>query len=277
MACTFTALVTSDGWPQSPPRLGIDSRRFQDFDMANRSQIYKYKGDRCGVCGKSVKEVLERYGTINRMFELNHIDPSKKHPKYDNVIRRVINSEQLDEIDKCVLLCRDCHGIQQAQNINGELSLKVQVARRTCDQRFKGQIIMDFKDKTATFLTDEPVMVIPYMVQIGARKPILRFGKELSDSLLLSYMRDIFKIRNLTVRSLQGETLLQMTPGDGCTAKIMQRVEFPVMRLELGDSGATSLWVRNGMALTPDGEVINRGSIRYTARIVQSFLDGPLK
>jgi len=43
--------------------------------MANRAQLYKYRGDHCSHCGKSVKEMVERYSTFNRMFEFHHVDP----------------------------------------------------------------------------------------------------------------------------------------------------------------------------------------------------------
>ncbi|MEX2174200.1 MAG: hypothetical protein WD872_07550, partial [Pirellulaceae bacterium] len=78
---------------------------------ANRRQLYEYKGDRCGYCGRPVQEMIEEFGGFERIFEFNHIEPAKKHPDYDNLIRRTISTEQLDEIDKCVLLCRVCHGI----------------------------------------------------------------------------------------------------------------------------------------------------------------------
>src|SRR5258708_18927649 len=106
---------------------------------AEKRQLFKYKGNKCAKCGLSVTAMLERYGTVNRMFQFNHIDPTKKHPDYDNLIRRTINTEQLDEIDKCVLLCNECHGVVHAQNLTGEISLTVNVDGHKCEQTFKGQ------------------------------------------------------------------------------------------------------------------------------------------
>jgi hypothetical protein len=57
--------------------------------MRNRELLYKYKGNRCGHCGVSVQEMLDKWGTFKRLFELDHIDPAKKHPDYENMIRSV--------------------------------------------------------------------------------------------------------------------------------------------------------------------------------------------
>jgi hypothetical protein len=82
---------------------------------APRKQLYKYKGNKCANCGLSVEEMLARFGTFNRMFQFNHVDPKQKDPRYDNLIQRQLSGEQLDEVDKCVLLCNECHGILHAQ------------------------------------------------------------------------------------------------------------------------------------------------------------------
>src|SRR4051794_2987882 len=95
--------------------------------MRGRELLYKYKGNECGHCGVSVQEMLERWNTFHRLFELNHIDPRKKHPDYDNLIRRVFTAEQLDEVDKCVLLCVECHKALHAQNITASLEVTLKL------------------------------------------------------------------------------------------------------------------------------------------------------
>src|SRR5262245_61154774 len=102
--------------------------------MADRRQLYRYKGDRCVHCGLTVQEMIDRYGTFNRMFQLNHVDPAKKDKEYDNLIRREISTDQLDEVDKCVLLCNECHGVVHAQNITATVKLTVTVKRRKAEQ-----------------------------------------------------------------------------------------------------------------------------------------------
>jgi predicted HNH restriction endonuclease len=103
---------------------------------ANRRQVYAYKGDRCSHCGMSVQDMIEQFGSFARLFELNHVDPTKKDPNYENLIRRDISTEQLDEVDKCVLLCRNCHGIVHQQNINAKVIVHVMVEGRKMSQEF---------------------------------------------------------------------------------------------------------------------------------------------
>ena len=57
----------------------------------------------------SVVEIIQRFGKFRRYFQNHHVDPAKKDPNYNNLIRRHISTEQLDELDKCVLLCSNCH------------------------------------------------------------------------------------------------------------------------------------------------------------------------
>src|SRR4051812_25410231 len=71
----------------------------------------EYLGGRCVICHRCIKAVERRYLTSKGTFEFNHIDPSQKSPIYEKLIRRVISAAQLDELDKCNLLCRVCHGI----------------------------------------------------------------------------------------------------------------------------------------------------------------------
>src|ERR1700732_1123959 len=95
--------------------------------MDRRQFQLAYKGNRCAYCGVSVEESFKRYGTFYRMYEVNHVDPDKKDPDYDNLIRRNGSVEQLDELDKCVLLCKLCHGILHAQNIVTTMTIRVEV------------------------------------------------------------------------------------------------------------------------------------------------------
>jgi hypothetical protein len=234
--------------------------------MADRRQLYKYKGDRCACCGKTVQEMIERFGTFHRMFELNHVDPSQKHPKYDNLIRRVISTEQLEEVDKCVLLCDTCHNTVHAQNINATLRLEVRVGKRRVQQDFKGQMILDFKDKRGTFLTNEPVLVIPYRVHLGSRKPRVLTGKELHDEKLVQYLRAIGTHKVVTIRNLNNnEAVFRAEDMDEKTFRMRHKVSFPIFKSELcEDAGErVEFWVRNGVMLSRDGEVIRNGTVTY--------------
>ena len=61
--------------------------------------LITYKGGKCERCG---------YNKCNRAVEFHHLDPSKKDFGISNHINR--NIEELkSEIDKCILLCSNCH------------------------------------------------------------------------------------------------------------------------------------------------------------------------
>ena len=91
--------------------------------MSEKEQQLRYKGYHCASCGVSVAEIVARYGTFNRLTQFHHIDPKTKSKNYSNLIRRKISSEQLDELDKCVLLCDRCHNVIHAQEKKGMLAI----------------------------------------------------------------------------------------------------------------------------------------------------------
>tara|TARA_R110002110_G_scaffold66276_13_gene181769 strand:+ start:1074 stop:1487 length:414 start_codon:yes stop_codon:yes gene_type:complete len=72
-------------------------------DGVNRRKNYKekaiaYKGGCCSKCS---------YNTSNRALEFHHMDPSKKDFTFSKSLRSFKSS--ITEIDKCVLLCSNCH------------------------------------------------------------------------------------------------------------------------------------------------------------------------
>jgi hypothetical protein len=168
---------------------------------AHRTQLYKYKGNKCANCGLSVEEMFARFGTVNRMFQFNHVDPKQKDPSYDNLIQRQLSGEQLDEVDKCVLLCDECHGILHAQNINAQLNIKVRVRGKEAEQTLNGQVIIDKVARQGTFLTNERVLVCPYWAFVGSKKPKMHFGKELEADALVNYLRKLSRDGSIAVRS----------------------------------------------------------------------------
>jgi hypothetical protein len=58
----------------------------------------------------------------------NHVNPDKKHPQYNNLIRRVVSAEVLDEVDNHVLLCCICLGVLHGQRGRGTLRLHSRVS-----------------------------------------------------------------------------------------------------------------------------------------------------
>jgi hypothetical protein len=195
------------------------------------------------------------------MFQFNHIDPKKKDNDYENLIRREISTKQLDEVDKCVLLCNGCHGIVHAQDITATVRLCIKVNNRTVEQTFKGQLILDRLERTATFFTDEPILIIPYWVYIGSKKPKMMFGKEIEDGFIMSHIDNIKKTKKkMAIHSWDDKFLMRVTLQDNGDIKLEHSVHCPFITAELcGDDGEYAIWVRNGKWLTKDGEVKSNG------------------
>jgi hypothetical protein len=230
---------------------------------ADRRQLYKYKGDRCAYCGLTVDEMMARYGTFHRMFQLNHVDPNKKDKHYRNIIRCELSENQLDEVDKCILLCNECHGIVHAQNIAATVKLTVRIKRRRAVQTLKGQFIIDRVDNTATFFTDEPILLCSYWVRVGNKKPRMVFGTELRP-VMEKELRRLDRTRKMAVYGSNGKALMsaKWTP-DGIEVQHLIRCPFVTGELLGEDGNAGDVWVRNGVLLTKDGEVHRRGVMTY--------------
>jgi hypothetical protein len=237
--------------------------------MRDLRQQYEYKGNQCAHCGRSVIEMMERYQTVKRMFSLHHVDPAMKAPDYDNLIQRVISTKQLDELDKCVLLCDFCHEIVEAQDITGTVLLKIAIGEKTAEQRLNGNVFVDSIDKTSTFVTNERVLLHPYHVQIGNADPQILFGTELeTGGLMKQMMREIAKNKTVSIHSWNGALMLRVDHVAGKEVTMEQNIAFPVMQLELckDEDNDIFLWVRNGVGLTRDGNIAHAGIIRSRAQ-----------
>lgn len=74
-------------------------------EQNNTTRKYKltlvgYKGGKCELCG---------YNKCIASLDFHHKDPSQKDPKWTNMRRW--NPERVKkEVDKCQLVCRNCHG-----------------------------------------------------------------------------------------------------------------------------------------------------------------------
>lgn len=60
----------------------------------------EYKGGKCILCG---------YCKCDSALEFHHIDPAKKDFSISNSNRRELTEDIKQELDKCVLLCANCH------------------------------------------------------------------------------------------------------------------------------------------------------------------------
>jgi len=64
-----------------------------------KHRLVEYKGGKCCLCG---------YSKCLGSLQFHHVDPKKKDPEW-NVKRNRCFERMKEEIDKCVLVCANCH------------------------------------------------------------------------------------------------------------------------------------------------------------------------
>jgi hypothetical protein len=240
--------------------------------MADRAQLYKYKGNRCTSCGLSVVEMVARHGTFNRMFELHHIDPVTKHHSYENLMRRTLSSEQIEEVDKCTLLCTQCHATIHAQEITAKLELSVEIGQRKVSQCFEGWVKADILDKTFTFVTNQRFLLQPCEVRVGKKNPVELCVIEIEkDGNLLDWLQNISQYKSVEILARSNrEVLMQIEHAGERKVKITQAIGFPVTTIDLStqEGGENNVWMRNGVVLTKKGEIFTSGTLSYNCDLL---------
>ena len=74
-------------------------------------RMLEYKGNRCVDCGLQLKD------TKACVFDFHHLDPLTKDINFD--IIRWKNWETIkNELDKCIILCSNCHRIRHSDDSN---------------------------------------------------------------------------------------------------------------------------------------------------------------
>ena len=229
--------------------------------MVNRGQLYKYKGNRCAHCGMNVDEIVARFGTFNRLIEFHHIDPITKSKNYNNLIKQTISADQIAEIDKCALLCKQCHGLVHAQNIKATLEASVKINDRKVSQKLKGWVVIDKVDKTLTFITNEQFLLEPCIV----------IGNGLNDHLCLLEIDQIYLrqlLENISthetidiVSSIDKRLLINIKYLSNKKIEVTQALGVPIfsMDFDVKEGDASYFWIRNGIMLTKEGNIETEG------------------
>lgn len=87
-------------WKMCKDCLNTNSKILRD---KNKQMYVNYAGGKCSVCG---------YNKCLGALEFHHLDPSKKDfivSKYKHHTSKKAINKMLKEIDKCILLCSNCH------------------------------------------------------------------------------------------------------------------------------------------------------------------------
>jgi len=114
------------------------------------------------------------------------------------------------------------------------------------------------------------VLFHPYRVYVGDQPPQILFGLELRKGEIIPLMRRIAEVNRLRITSWNDTPMLEMEyEGDG-TYRARQDISFPVLDFELHQeqNDPIYLWVRNGIGVTRDGEVLDNGLLNYQAKII---------
>ncbi|PMG48687.1 hypothetical protein [Shewanella sp. 10N.286.52.B9] len=236
--------------------------------MSKEIQL-KYKGNKCSACGLSVKEMLDRWGTFKRMTEFHHVEEDKKAVNYNALIRRKLCTEQLDELDKCILLCSNCHKLIHAQNIKANLDVKLEFEGNVYNQKIVGWVIMDFREKKMRIYTDQKYLLHLYQIRIGDEQAKVIVGVELDSG---DFFSNLFKgLRNykkFEIRNAQNtKVLMQGTYLGSNEIELKQAVEFPFLEYEWDEDGVKS-WARNGKLLDENGRFIGEGTLTTKMELI---------
>lgn len=97
------------------------SQKYRDAQFKNQRKLEfcLYMGGRCSECGFEVTK-----DTI-AAFDFHHIDPSEKEYTPSDML--MLNKEKvLNELDKCLLLCSNCHRILHHRQYRAKLLKKAE-------------------------------------------------------------------------------------------------------------------------------------------------------
>lgn len=75
------------------------SKYMVERGKANKRRMIELKGGKCSLCG---------FDQFDSALEFHHLEPSKKDP-LSIQMRSWTWSRIVKELEKCVLLCRNCH------------------------------------------------------------------------------------------------------------------------------------------------------------------------
>jgi predicted Zn-ribbon and HTH transcriptional regulator len=100
--------LRNNTWRTKPSNHPLYRKMYQGKRRAEqKSKAVNYKGSVCEKCGYSF-ECLE-------VYDFHHPDPTQKEIKIADWMGRSKWDKLKKELDKCVLLCANCHRIHHAE------------------------------------------------------------------------------------------------------------------------------------------------------------------
>lgn len=84
-----------------PLKLNVTMAKYHsERRNAIKQELVDYKGGRCQICG---------YNRCLRSLHFHHIDPKQKDFTIAKYMKKLSKAKLYTELDKCVLLCSNCH------------------------------------------------------------------------------------------------------------------------------------------------------------------------
>jgi len=84
-----------------PLKLNVTMAKYHSDRRGNiKQELVDYKGGKCQICG---------YNRCLRSLHFHHIDPKQKDFTIAKHMKKLNKSKIFTELDKCVLLCSNCH------------------------------------------------------------------------------------------------------------------------------------------------------------------------
>jgi hypothetical protein len=182
-----------------------------------------------------------------------------------------LNRRQMDEIDKCVLLCTQCHAIIHAQEITATLELSAELDRRLVRQQFQGWIRADKVAKSFTFVTNQPYLLEPCELRLGDQDPRLLFLVEIEQERNLhSWLAEIQDHKAIEIRALSSRRhFMRIDHVAGSQIRVRQSLGLPITALEFYPVNQPTeiFFFRNGFLLTATGEIHSVGEVTYSCTL----------
>lgn len=229
----------------------------------SRNQLYDFMGNKCQYCRTSVQELYDRFGTVNRMFEFHHIKPKLKSPNYDNLMRNKLNTIKLEELEKCVLLCAQCHKILHAQNQEVTVEFEFRVKDQVVTKKLSGWVITDNLANTKKFITNEAHLLHPYMIK-SLGKEFLVFHFQILDnpSILTDEIFKLLPNSSVSISSFITGSNVFTAERDNHDLTLTIHPMLGLFQLEPAQaSKREKFWYRNGIYIDDNKVDFNRSII----------------
>ena len=87
---------------QNPEYVLLHNSKISARQKQNKRLAVEYKGNKCNDCQQSFPDCV---------YDFHHLDPKQKDTNPSELLKKSFDKAK-DELDKCVLLCSNCHRLR---------------------------------------------------------------------------------------------------------------------------------------------------------------------